>query len=215
MNFISRASKITAIASSAGLRATRLLRKHPTSVLSIAIAFFLGIMALFYIDEHMGTLAASKPPTAQAIIVNTSDATKVMGRVSFLETSQGMQIEAKLDNASNATPGEHGFHIHEFGSCENEAKAAGGHFNPDSVKHGKLISDGFAQAHAGDLGNIVISNNGTATLSQTLPEVRLSGGKYPIAGRAVILHEKNDDFGQPVGNAGGRIGCGTITFTGS
>jgi hypothetical protein len=26
----------------------------------------------------------------------------------------------------------------------------------------------------------------------------------------VVLHEKADDFGQPTGNAGGRIGCGTI-----
>ncbi|MBI4430987.1 MAG: superoxide dismutase family protein [Candidatus Omnitrophica bacterium] len=28
--------------------------------------------------------------------------------------------------------------------------------------------------------------------------------------RAVILHEKEDDFGQPTGNAGGRIACGKI-----
>jgi Cu-Zn family superoxide dismutase len=29
----------------------------------------------------------------------------------------------------------------------------------------------------------------------------------------VILHEKEDDFGQPTGNAGGRIGCGVIHST--
>jgi len=30
----------------------------------------------------------------------------------------------------------------------------------------------------------------------------------------VILHEKVDDFSQPVGNAGGRIACGSIVLTG-
>jgi Cu-Zn family superoxide dismutase len=35
-----------------------------------------------------------------------------------------------------------------------------------------------------------------------------------VAGRAFVLHEKADDFGQPVGNAGSRIGCGPIVLTG-
>mgnify|MGYP001565173176 CR=1 FL=1 len=25
------------------------------------------------------------------------------------------------------------------------------------------------------------------------------------------MHEKTDDFGQPTGNAGGRVGCGVIS----
>ncbi|MBI3323135.1 MAG: superoxide dismutase family protein, partial [Candidatus Omnitrophica bacterium] len=33
-------------------------------------------------------------------------------------------------------------------------------------------------------------------------------------GRSLILHEKVDDFGQPLGNAGGRIGCGVIRIVG-
>jgi Cu-Zn family superoxide dismutase len=36
-----------------------------------------------------------------------------------------------------------------------------------------------------------------------------------VGGRAIILHEKMDDFSQPTGNAGGRIGCGTIIVTGN
>ena len=31
-----------------------------------------------------------------------------------------------------------------------------------------------------------------------------------MSGRAVIIHEKADDFSQPAGNAGGRIACGLI-----
>jgi Cu-Zn family superoxide dismutase len=65
------------------------------------------------------------------------------------------------------------------------------------------------------MGNITASANGEATLEATLHDVTLSGGKNAIGGRAIILHEKADDFSQPTGNAGGRIGCGTIVITGN
>jgi Cu-Zn family superoxide dismutase len=31
-----------------------------------------------------------------------------------------------------------------------------------------------------------------------------------VVGHAVIVHGDPDDFGQPLGNAGARIGCGII-----
>ena len=37
------------------------------------------------------------------------------------------------------------------------------------------------------------------------------GDPSSYLGRAIIVHEKQDDGGQPTGNAGGRIGCGLIT----
>ena len=36
------------------------------------------------------------------------------------------------------------------------------------------------------------------------------GDPSSFLGRAIIVHEKEDNGGQPVGNAGGRIGCGVI-----
>lgn len=68
-------------------------------------------------------------------------------------------------------------------------------------------------AHAGDLGNIEIGADGTGTLEVTIPELCLTGCKYSLEGKSVILHEKEDDFGQPTGNAGGRIGCGPILLS--
>jgi Cu-Zn family superoxide dismutase len=177
-----------------------------------AIGLFLCVMTLVYGCQQRDTLANNQTQTAQVAIKSTSDPTKVMGEVSLSTTQGGMLVEAKINDAP---PGNHGFHIHEVGSCEDKGNAAKGHFNPDGVKHGLLAKDGFANAHAGDLGNITISSDGKGTLSETVPGLTFSGGKYAIEGLSVIVHEKEDDFGQPTGNAGGRIGCGIITTTGS
>jgi len=85
---------------------------------------------------------------------------------------------------------------------------------PAGVPHGFLDRDGMTKAHAGDLGNITVKKDGTGMKEITLIDLRLSGGKYTVGGRAVILHELKDDGGQPTGNAGKRIGCGLIQITG-
>jgi Cu-Zn family superoxide dismutase len=120
-------------------------------------------------------------------------------------------VEAKLKNVPKT--GKLGFHIHEKGSCDDMGKAAGGHYNPAEAPHGLLAIDGEHKAHAGDLGNVEISKDGTGTLKGFLPSVSLRGGQYNVEGRAIILHEKEDNFGQPTGNAGDRIGCGIIQMT--
>ena len=159
-----------------------------------------------------GFLLISLPAFAAqgvATIKGTTEGSTASGMVKFTDTNNGLKIEVKLANVPNA--GKHGFHIHENGSCADEGKAAGGHYNPMTVDHGLLPKDGEAHAHMGDMGNIEIAADGTGTLSITLPGVSLKDGDHNVEGRAVILHEKEDDFGQPTGNAGGRIGCGIIT----
>lgn len=143
--------------------------------------------------------------TVTVAMTATSDPTVEMGEVSFSATDAGLLIEANL---KNVPAGEHGFHIHEVDSCEEGGKAAGGHFNPDKTQHGYLPDDGLENAHAGDLGNISIAEDGMGSLSLTLSELTFDTQQYGIKGRSVILHEQKDDFGQPTGNAGGRIGCG-------
>ena len=143
-----------------------------------------------------------------AVIKGTSTDSPISGEVKFKETEKGLTVEAKLKNVPNSR--KLGFHIHENGSCDDMGKAAGGHYNPMSAPHGFLAKDGEHKAHAGDLGNIKIANDGTGTLKGFLPGISLRGGQYNVEGRAIILHEKQDDFGQPTGNAGGRIGCGII-----
>ena len=142
-----------------------------------------------------------------ALIKGTAPDSKISGDVTFTEENGGLTAEAKIANVS---PGKHGFHIHENGSCAEMGKAAGGHFNPDKVDHGFMPKDGHMHAHVGDMGNIEVNKDGIGTLKIFLPEVSLKDGKYPVVGKTIIMHDKEDDFSQPTGNAGGRIGCGII-----
>jgi Cu-Zn family superoxide dismutase len=147
--------------------------------------------------------------TGSARVTATAAGSSVYGTVKLEDTAKGLKVTAEL---SGVPAGDHGFHIHEFGSCEDSGKAAGAHYNPEKTPHGMIMKDGHKKAHAGDMGNITAKDDGKAVLQVVIPGVSLHG-KFPVAGRAIILHEKADDFGQPVGNAGARIGCGTIVVT--
>jgi Cu-Zn family superoxide dismutase len=142
---------------------------------------------------------------AIAMVHGTQGNEKVMGIVRFSDTGSGVKVTADIDGL--APNSEHGFHIHEFGDCSDMAKAmsAGGHYNPEKHEHGKP----GAMSHVGDMGNIKADERGHAHVELTLPEATISG-KNAILGRGVIVHEKVDNFSQPVGAAGGRIGCGVI-----
>jgi len=147
-------------------------------------------------------------PLPVAELKPTQEGSPISGKVSFMETDEGLKINAIVENAP---PGKHGFHIHEKGDCSNQGNAAGGHFNPDNVPHGDVGKQGFQKAHAGDLGNIEIGADGKGKLEKVIPGLTIEKGKYGVAARSVILHEKEDNFGQPTGNAGGRIACAVIT----
>ncbi|MGE0269454.1 MAG: superoxide dismutase family protein [Candidatus Omnitrophota bacterium] len=148
------------------------------------------------------------PVMARAMITGTAEGSELFGEAVFIQKADGVMVEANVSGVD--VPGKHGFHVHQFGSCADKGNGAGGHFNPHGVQHGFKPDDG-ENAHLGDMGNIEIAETGEGTLSLFLPHVTLSG-ENGIAGRAVILHEKEDDFGQPTGNAGARIGCGVIGY---
>lgn len=164
--------------------------------------FFLGICWM-----ATGEAWAAK---AKAEIRGTAPHSKISGTAHFEETAAGLSIWVEVESVPT---GLHGFHIHEKGSCEEAGNAAGGHYNPLGAKHGFVPQDGFQGAHAGDFGNIEVNPEGKGILQLVIPELTIQDGKYNVAGRAVIVHEKSDDFGQPTGNAGGRIGCGVIEMS--
>lgn len=129
----------------------------------------------------------------------------VEGTVRFSTIEEGIRISGEVRNLS---PGEHGFHVHEYGDCSGEgAKSAGGHHNPYDMPHGAPDS---ARRHVGDLGNITADSTGTAKIDRTDLMIGFQGPSS-IIGRAVVVHEKADDFTtQPTGAAGARVACGVI-----
>ena len=147
--------------------------------------------------------------TGKAVLNPTGPAAGPSGEVFLEDTEGGLRVRAEV---RGAVPGKHGFHIHEFGACGDSGNAAGGHYNPAGHSHGNALESGPAAAHAGDLGNIEIGPDGTGRLEALLSGVKLAGATYTVAGRSFILHEKEDDFGQPTGNAGGRSACGTVVI---
>lgn len=149
---------------------------------------------------------------ASVDIQGTSAGSSIRGSAQLQDTPKGLQVTVQI---SSVPAGSHAFHIHEFGACGDSGKAAGGHYNPQHRPHGHAIQDGPQHAHPGDMGNVVADDNGQVSVSVLLPGVTLSGEALPVAGRALILHEKADDFSQPTGNAGGRIACGSILLSGN
>ena len=145
--------------------------------------------------------------TGKAVIKGTAEGSAIAGLVDLVEEKGGVTLNI---NVSNVPPGMHGIHLHENASCADLGKAAGGHFNPDKTMHGLLPKDGGEHAHAGDMGNVEVDAKGNGALTVFMPGLTLSEGMHSVARRSVILHEKADDFGQPTGNAGGRIACGII-----
>jgi Cu-Zn family superoxide dismutase len=148
---------------------------------------------------------ASAQETKKAIaVLHSASGSQVMGTVTFTQVGDTVQVVADI---TGLTPGKHGFHIHEFGDCSAaDASSAGGHFNPMKKPHGAPDS---AERHAGDMGNLEADSTGKAHLELKDSMLKLSG-ENSILGRGVIVHEKVDDWSQPVGNAGSRQACGVI-----
>jgi Cu-Zn family superoxide dismutase len=154
-------------------------------------------------------------PTAVATIAPTADGGTVQGTATFTESSGSTTVNVTI---SGAEAGLHGLHIHMGNSCDPDdagvpGNAAGGHWNPDDAGH--AFPDASTH-HAGDMGNIDITDAGTGTLSLTNPTTlwTVLPGTHSVVGHAVIFHSGTDDgTTQPTGAAGGRLGCGVIQQT--
>jgi Cu-Zn family superoxide dismutase len=111
---------------------------------------------------------------------------------------------------TGATPGKHGIHIHANGDCSApDFSTAGGHFDPTGATH---ACPPRPTRHAGDFGNIEIGPDGTGHLEIDSDLVSLGAGARSVLGRAVILHDMEDDCAsQPAGDSGMRVACAIIT----
>ncbi|MGF1609752.1 MAG: superoxide dismutase [Cu-Zn] SodC [Kiloniellales bacterium] len=139
-----------------------------------------------------------------------------IGSVKAMDSDNGLVLQ--LDLAAELTPGPHGFHVHQNGSCDAAEQdgvmvaglAAGGHFDPHgSGKHLGPSGEG----HLGDLPVLYVEADGNnpKPVKHSLVAPRLTVGD--IRGLSLMIHDGGDNFRdepKPLGGGGARIACGVI-----
>ncbi|MCH4026558.1 MAG: superoxide dismutase family protein [Acetobacter fabarum] len=148
--------------------------------------------------------------TASGALVGTDGAAH--GNVAITDAPKGviLRVEAK-----GLTPGWHGMHFHDKGVCEGpKFTTAGPHVHATTpVVHGLLNP---TANDAGDLPNVFVGADGTATVEVFSPLVALKAGKDKPAlldadGSSLVIHAHPDDYqSQPIGGAGDRVACAVI-----
>lgn len=170
--------------------------------LSIGLLFlsFTGFIAQAQPEEK------SSAPLKAIAVLHPTAGNKVSGTVTFTEVADGVQVHADI---AGLTPGNHGFHVHEFGDCSAaDASSAGAHFNPTNNPH---AGPDAAERHVGDMGNVEADASGKATLEYVDHQISLTTDDRSVIGRSVVVHVKADDLKtQPAGDSGARIACGVI-----
>ncbi len=161
------------------------------------MAFLLSAL-LFISSTYAETLTVKMYETAE------KNHGKYIGNITMTDTEYGMLITPTLQGL---TPGLHGLHVHQFNSCDNYGKAAGGHFDPAlTSKHlGPYINKG----HLGDLPALTVNDKGAANLIILAPRLRVTN----IKNHALIIHAGGDNYSdtpKKLGGGGKRIACGNI-----
>ena len=159
--------------------------------------------------ESINTITESLDTVIAQCDLQHSD--KVKGTILFIQ-APGSPTLIK-GTITGLEPGDHGFHIHEFGDMSKGCESMGGHYNPDEKDHGNEDN-----GHVGDLGNVNAGDDGIATVNKIAERVDLIGDRSVI-GRGLVIHADPDDLGQgndaeslKTGNAGDRLACGVIVI---
>ena len=183
----------------------RIIRK---AVLPLFVAG-VALMGVAVASAEGPTYSGTAVKSVTATLVDTTG--KSIGVVQLHEDSKGVVLV--LVEAVGLTPGSHGVHIHESGSCEGPAfTSAGGHFNPDAKKQHGLSNP--AGPHAGDLPGMDVIANGTVVYKQSTDRISTTAGPtnlFDKDGSSLIIHAGPDDqTTDPTGNSGARVACAVI-----
>lgn len=183
------------------MRTHRFLRSH--TLLAVALSTTLCGLAAAQNREHEHGSHPPIPKEAVAVLMPTQGQ-QVKGVILLRQQEDGVMVTGEVRGLE---PGEHGFHIHEFGDLRHpEGASAGGHFNPEGHKHG---GPDDRERHAGDLGNITANQQGVAKVKVLARDLKL----HFAIGRSIVVHGKADDLkSQPSGDAGPRVALGVIGF---
>ncbi len=174
--------------------------KKRTVMTAMVVAGLLAAFSFAGVALAQGAMTTAELTDPQGNPVGTAEFVEGSGRVSI-----------KVNITGGVEPGEHGIHVHETGALTPSFEAAGDHFNPMDKNHGFESPNG---PHAGDLGNIFVGTDGTASYSTFNDRVTLSGGPNSLLdgdGSALVIHAMPDDYvTDPSGDSGDRVAAGVI-----
>ena len=146
--------------------------------------------------QHLSVVAVfNQTPAIQGEAVATLEQGKTRLRATF----------------SKLPKGKHGFHIHKAGDLRGEGcLGACEHFHVGPPQDHGSKPGTKGPRHTGDLGNIEQTGAGPCHYSYLIPNIK----PEDLLGRALIVHEDEDDLGQgdfpdskTTGHSGKRIGC--------
>jgi superoxide dismutase, Cu-Zn family len=202
---------------------------------TLVIGVLIAMPMLVACEQSIPNEAASSDEALSSVVrtatmKNAAGAT--VAKVALARVSSTRALVTVSVTFPGIRAGFHGLHIHANDNAANGVGcvadpaqpanthfvSADGHWNPTAETHGE---------HGGDTPGVNVLSDGSALLSYT-HELALAD----VTGRAVILHEGMDNFGniplgaaanqytanaqdaitltQNTGNAGNRIACGVI-----
>src|SRR5437879_9975096 len=146
---------------------------------SLIVMTFLSFVGL--IIQAQPEEKSSAPLKAIAVLYPTAG-NKTSGTVTFTEVADGVQVLAEI---TGLTPGNHGFHVHEFGDCSAaDATSAGAHFNPTAKPH---AGPDAPERHVGDMGNVEADGSGKATLEYVDHQISLTNDQQSAIDRKSVV----------------------------
>ncbi len=163
-------------------------------------------------------LVAAAPAMAASVKAELFQATAQgkgvsVGTVSVSDSKSGAMFKVKLHGLP---PGQHGFHVHDKGSCDpataadgkvTPAGGAGGHMDP--AKAGKHEGP-QGMGHLGDLPFVTVDAKGGAKATLGAPHIT---DVSQLKGHALMIHAGGDNYADtpaPLGGGGARIACGVL-----
>jgi superoxide dismutase, Cu-Zn family len=190
----------------------------------IGVGLVLATLIALGVGSVLPLEASPNVIRARAILTGPPGS-EISGKVLFTESPIDkyspvslVSVEAQVQGL---TPGLHGFHVHEIGTCDPPAFAtAGGHFDPGPFGN-SLPVDANHPYHLGDLPQLEANEGGVARLTYETSRftLRQNAGNllsiFDANGSAVIVH-LNPDLGVNglTGASGGpRIACGIVEQT--
>ncbi|MEX0808967.1 MAG: superoxide dismutase family protein [Dongiaceae bacterium] len=166
---------------------------------------FASGLALFACATIVTTLPGhAEQPAVGTAVMQTADGQDA-GSAMVTAVPNGLLVSGEF---KNLPAGELAFHIHETGQCTPDFEAAGGHLNPSGREHGFYNPQGY---HAGDMPNIAVANDGTATaeMFNTQIDADAASDLFDDDGAALIIHSTADTY-EGDADFGDRVACGVI-----